>query len=60
MAIPTVNVSKTFAVSATLLLRYKVSASSTVKDVEVEKKLGLKFIPLKFGLGAVFVAIYFT
>ena len=34
-----------------------MSASSTVKDVDVSKKLGLKSIPLKFGLGAVSVAI---
>ena len=57
--IPTVNVSKTFAVSGVDLLRYNASASAKVREVEVEleKKSGLKSIPLKFGLGA--VAIYY-
>ena len=59
--IPTVKVSKTLAVSAVALLRYKASASSKVSDVELEKKSGLKSIPLKLGLGAVFVsAINYT
>jgi hypothetical protein len=59
--IPTVNVSKTLAVSATVLLRYKASASESVNEVELVKKSGLKSIPLKLGLGAVFVsAINYT
>jgi hypothetical protein len=37
--IPTVNVSKTFAVSAVALLRYKASASETVNEVELVKNL---------------------
>jgi hypothetical protein len=41
-------------------LRYKASASCRVNEVELEKKSGLKSIPLKDGLGAVLIsAIYF-
>ena len=59
--IPTVKVSKTLAVSAVALLRYKASASESVNEVELVKKSGLKSIPLKLGLGAVFVsAINYT
>ena len=58
--IPAENVSKTLAVSATVLLRYKASASCRVNDVEELKKFGLKSIPKKDGLGAVLVAIYFN
>jgi hypothetical protein len=37
---PTVKVSKTFAVSDTVLLRYKASASESVNEVDFEKKSG--------------------
>ena len=41
---------------ATVLFKYKASASSTVSAVDVVKKDGLKSIVLKFGLGAVLVS----
>jgi hypothetical protein len=54
--IPTVKVSYTFAVSGDVLLRYKESAWDSVNPVDVLKKLGLKSIPLKLGLGAVLLS----